>query len=191
MFYRLLDAFIYFTLVCLSPVRMCAASYIFLFILRRSTTICLFIQISNKELISDIFFQVMLQLQLVRKFSRFYPFNIPARFLSTCIVFVDSASDNSECNSTNQSILHNLIGFTLQCGSFDYKTIQEGRLVAQLTVPLSLRSQSHCSWVRTPHQALCWQLRAWSLLPASDSASHSLCPFATHACCLSLSLKNE
>ena len=35
---------------------------------------------------------------------------------------------------------------------------------SRLSVPLRLRSWSHGSWVRAPHRALCWQLRAWSLL---------------------------
>ena len=46
------------------------------------------------------------------------------------------------------------------------------------------RSWSHGSWVRDPHRALCWQLRAWSLLwilcfplslPLPYSHSVSLC----------------
>ena len=32
------------------------------------------------------------------------------------------------------------------------------------SVRLRLRSWSHGSWVRAPRRALCWQLRAWSLL---------------------------
>ena len=34
----------------------------------------------------------------------------------------------------------------------------------RLSVRLRLRSWSHSLWVRAPHQALCWQFRAWSLL---------------------------
>ena len=34
----------------------------------------------------------------------------------------------------------------------------------RLSIWLPLRSWSHGLWVRAPHQALCWQLRAWSLL---------------------------
>ena len=33
-----------------------------------------------------------------------------------------------------------------------------------LSIQLQLRSSSHDSRVRAPHQALCWQLKAWSLL---------------------------
>ena len=33
-----------------------------------------------------------------------------------------------------------------------------------LSVRLRLRSRSHSLWVRALHRALCWQLRAWSLL---------------------------
>ena len=33
-----------------------------------------------------------------------------------------------------------------------------------LSVQLQLRSWSHDSWVQAPHQALCWHLKAWSLL---------------------------
>ena len=36
--------------------------------------------------------------------------------------------------------------------------------LSQLSLRLQLRSWSHSSWVWAPHQALCWQLRAWSLL---------------------------
>ena len=36
--------------------------------------------------------------------------------------------------------------------------------LSQLSVPLQLRSWSCSLWVRALHQALCWQLRAWSLL---------------------------
>ena len=58
-----------------------------------------------------------------------------------------------------------------------------------LSVRLRLRSWSHSSWVRATRLALCWQLGAWSLEPASDSVSPSL-PSPTMLC-LSLSLKNE
>ena len=43
--------------------------------------------------------------------------------------------------------------------------------LSRLSVQLQLRSWSPSSWVWVPHQALCWQLRAWS---ASDSVSPSL-----------------
>ena len=54
-----------------------------------------------------------------------------------------------------------------------------------LSIWLWLRSWSHCLWVWAPHQALCWQLRTWSLflilclplslpLPCSRSFSLSL-----------------
>ena len=33
-----------------------------------------------------------------------------------------------------------------------------------LSIQLQLRSWSHHLWVRSPHGALCWQLRPWSLL---------------------------
>ena len=36
--------------------------------------------------------------------------------------------------------------------------------LTQLDVWLQLRSWSHGSWVSSPRQALCWQLRVWSLL---------------------------
>ena len=36
--------------------------------------------------------------------------------------------------------------------------------LSQLSIQLQLRSWSHGSWVQAPRQALCWQLRAWSLL---------------------------
>ena len=37
-------------------------------------------------------------------------------------------------------------------------------VTSQLSVQLRLRSRSHSSWVWALCQALCWQLRAWSLL---------------------------
>ena len=51
--------------------------------------------------------------------------------------------------------------------SFTYQNSGNVRVpgwLSQLNVRLRLRSWSHGSWVRAPHQALCWQLRAWSLL---------------------------
>ena len=38
------------------------------------------------------------------------------------------------------------------------------RWLSQLSVWLRLKSWSSGSWVWAPHRALCWQLRAWSLL---------------------------
>ena len=56
---------------------------------------------------------------------------------------------------------------------------------SQLSVRLWFRSRSHGLWVWAPHRALCWQLRAWSLLQI-------LCPplslpSPAHTLCLSLS----
>ena len=36
--------------------------------------------------------------------------------------------------------------------------------LSRLSDPLRLRSRSHGQWVRAPRRALCWRLRAWSLL---------------------------
>ena len=64
--------------------------------------------------------------------------------------------------------------------------------LSRLSVRLRLRSWSRGLWVRAPHRALCWQLRAWILLwilclplslPLACSGSASLS--------LSLSLKNK
>ena len=64
-----------------------------------------------------------------------------------------------------------------------------GALVAQLSIWLWLRSWSHSWWVWAPRQALCWQLRAWSLLqilspsvplPCSCSVSVSLSKMNKH-----------
>ena len=57
-----------------------------------------------------------------------------------------------------------------------------------LSVWLRLRSWSHSLWVRAPHQALCWRLRAWSLLWILPL---SLCPSPTHALSLSVSKINK
>ena len=56
-----------------------------------------------------------------------------------------------------------------------------------LSVRLRLRSWSHGPWVQAPCQALCWQLRAWSLL--GFCVSLSLCPSPAHSLSLSLSQK--
>ena len=58
--------------------------------------------------------------------------------------------------------------------------------LSRLSGRLRLRSWSHSSWVGAPHQALCWQLGAWSLL-WTLCLSLSLCPSPAH----SLSLKNK
>ena len=59
--------------------------------------------------------------------------------------------------------------------------------LSRLSVWLRLRSWSHGSWVQAPHRALCWQLRAGSLL-------RILClplslPLPAHALFLSLKKK--
>ena len=54
---------------------------------------------------------------------------------------------------------------------------------SQLSTRIQLRSRSHSSRVWAPRRALCWQLRAWSLLQIRVSLA--LCPSPTHA----LSLK--
>ena len=61
--------------------------------------------------------------------------------------------------------------------------------LTQLSIWLRLRSWSHCSWVRAPHWALHWQLRAWILwqLRALDPLSPSLSAPTS----VSLSLKNK
>ena len=60
-----------------------------------------------------------------------------------------------------------------------------------LSTWLWLRSQSHGLWIRVPCQALCWQLRAWSLLrilcvplslPLPCSFSVSLCLSIINKC---------
>ena len=53
---------------------------------------------------------------------------------------------------------------------------------------LQLRSWPHGSWVRAPHQALCWQLRTWSLLRVLCLLFSLHFP---HSCPLFLSLKNK
>ena len=63
--------------------------------------------------------------------------------------------------------------------------------LSRLSIPLQLGSWSRGLWVRAPPRALCWQLRAWSLL-------HVLClplllphPHSCSVFSLSLSLKNK
>ena len=60
--------------------------------------------------------------------------------------------------------------------------------LSQLSVQLGLRSWSHSSWVWAPRQALCWQLRAWSLLQIL-CLPLSLCPSPAHT--LSVCLNNK
>ena len=66
-----------------------------------------------------------------------------------------------------------------------------GTWVAQLNVRLQPRSWSHGWWVRAPRQALCWQLRACSLLrilclllslPLPHSYSVSFCLSKINKC---------
>ena len=59
---------------------------------------------------------------------------------------------------------------------------------SQLSVQLQLRSWSHNLWVRAPHRAPCWQLRAWSMLQIL-CLPLSLCPSPARALSLSLSLQ--
>ena len=58
--------------------------------------------------------------------------------------------------------------------------------LSRLSIQLWLRSWSRSLWVRALRWALCWQLRAWSLLQILCS---SLCSSPTHALSLSLSQK--
>ena len=58
--------------------------------------------------------------------------------------------------------------------------------LSQLSVWLWLRSCSHGSWVQALCRALCWQLRAWSLL---QILSQSPCYSPTHTLSLSVSQK--
>ena len=60
--------------------------------------------------------------------------------------------------------------------------------LSQLGIWLQLRSWSCSLWVQAPRWALCWQLRAWSLLRIM-CLSLSLCPSPAHALSLSLSRK--
>ena len=62
------------------------------------------------------------------------------------------------------------------------------RWLCWLGVRLRLRSWSHGSWVWAPCQALCWQLRVWSLLRI---LCLPLCPSPAHALSLCLSLWNN
>ena len=63
-------------------------------------------------------------------------------------------------------------------------------LLSLLNVRLGLRSRSHSSWVRAPRWALCWQLRAWSLLRIL-CLSLFLPPTLAHALSLSVSKINK
>ena len=52
--------------------------------------------------------------------------------------------------------------------------------LSQLSIRLRLRSWSHTPWVQAPCLAVCWQLRAWSLLqilclPLSDPPLFTFC----------------
>ena len=59
--------------------------------------------------------------------------------------------------------------------------------LSQLSMQLRLRSWSHGSWVQAPHWALCWQLRAWSLLWSLCLCSLPL----PRSFCLSVSLSQK
>ena len=60
--------------------------------------------------------------------------------------------------------------------------------LSQLGVWLWLRSWSHGLWVRAPRRALCWRLRAWSLLPILCLPLSLPLPCS---CSVSLCLKNK
>ena len=57
--------------------------------------------------------------------------------------------------------------------------------LSQLRISLQLKSWSHGLWVQTPRQALCWQLRAWSLLQILSLSLSVRLP--SHSLSLSLS----
>lgn len=57
-----------------------------------------------------------------------------------------------------------------------------------LSVRLQLSSWSHSPWVRAPRQALCWQIRAWSLLWILCLLLSLPLPYP---CSISLCLKNK
>ena len=86
-----------------------------------------------------------------------------------------------------------ILCFLLSCFSHFWEKeahirLMLGHPVAQSVKQLTrfqLRSGSRSSWVRTPRQALCWQLRAWACF--GSCVSFSLCP--SPAC--ALSLKNK
>ena len=74
--------------------------------------------------------------------------------------------------------------YYVKCLSFKILTTGVPGWLSWLSIWPLLRSWSHSSWVQALHQALCWQLRAWSLLrilclplslplPCSCSVSHS------------------
>ena len=67
--------------------------------------------------------------------------------------------------------------------SYFYPPVGAPGWLSRLSDWLRLRSRSHSSWVRAPRRALCWQLRAWSLL-------RILClpPFLPLPCSCSLSV---
>ena len=62
--------------------------------------------------------------------------------------------------------------------------------LSQLSVWLQLRSWSHGLWVRALHQALCWQLRAWSLLQILYLPLSLPLPCSC-SCCLSLACSQK
>ena len=57
-----------------------------------------------------------------------------------------------------------------------------------LSVQLRLRPGSHSLWVQAPCQALCWQIRAWSLLWILCPSLSATLPLMF---CFSLSVKNK
>ena len=68
--------------------------------------------------------------------------------------------------------------------------------LSRLGVWLGLRSWPNSLWVPAPHQAVCWQLRAWSLLQTLClPLSLPLCPSPArtraHVFSVSLCLKNK
>ena len=59
--------------------------------------------------------------------------------------------------------------------TFKFAGIGAPGWLSWLSFPLRLRSWSRGSWVRVPCQALCWQLRAWSLFQILSLPLPMLC----------------
>ena len=112
-----------------------------------------------------------------------YPYIAPQ---SPQRIFPTISSKNSKTQSTPASMLKYLATSLVKKGD----NIGAPGWLSRLSERLRLRSWSHSSWVWAPHRALCWQLRAWSLLLLLLLCLPLSLPLA-HSHSVSVSLKNK
>ena len=113
-----------------------------------------------------------------------------SNFLSCCISCYSEVHGDGLTILTHMhlSVLHH--DHWQGCKQFYYQTYISGApgWLSRLSVQLQFRSWSRGLCVRAPHQALCWWLRAWSLLRILGLPLSLPLPCS---CSVSRSVKNE